>query len=174
MGFCIISVYVDDLNIGNPKDIDEARKHLNTEFEMKDLCKTKYCLGLQLEHRPSGILVHQSAYIQKILEKFNMDKSYPIKTPMVVHTLEIGKDPFRPRDIEEKILGPKITYLSVIGALMYLANCTRLDIAFVVNLLARQVRIQLAIIGRERSVSSDNLMAQRILVYSSRKIMIPV
>ena len=62
--FCIISVYVDDLNIiGSPKDIDEARKHLKREFEMKDLGKTKYCLGLQLEHRPSGILVHQSAYI---------------------------------------------------------------------------------------------------------------
>ena len=52
-------------------------------FKMEDLGKTKYCLGLQLEHRPSGILVHQSAYIQKILEKFNMYKSYPNKIPMV-------------------------------------------------------------------------------------------
>ena len=127
-----------DLNIiGSPKDKKEARNHLKTEFEMKDLGKTKYCLGLQLEHRPSGILVHQSAYIQKILEKFNMDKSYPNKTPMVVRSLEIGKDSFRPRDIGEKVLGPEIPYLSVIGALMYLANCTRPDIAFAVNLLAR-------------------------------------
>jgi hypothetical protein len=63
-GFCIISMYVDDLNIiGNPKDIEEARKHLKTKFEIKDLGKTKCCLGLQLEHRPSRILVHQSAYI---------------------------------------------------------------------------------------------------------------
>ena len=62
--FCIISVYVDDLNIiGSPKDIKEARNHIKMEFEMKDLGKTKYCLGLQLEHRPSRILVHQSAYI---------------------------------------------------------------------------------------------------------------
>ena len=106
-------------------------------FEMEDLGKTKYCLGLQLEHRPSGILVHQSAYIQKILEKFNMDKSYPNKTPMVVRSLEIGKDPFRPRDIGEKMLGPEIPYLSVIGALMYLANYTRPDITFAVNILVR-------------------------------------
>ena len=63
-GFCIISVYVDDLNIiGSTRDIDEARNHLKTEFEMKDLGKTKFCLGFQLEHLPSGILVHQSAYI---------------------------------------------------------------------------------------------------------------
>ena len=99
-GFYIISVYVDDLNIiESPKDIKEARSHLKTEFETKDLGKTKYSLGLQLEHYPSGILVHQSAYIQKILEKFNMDKSYPNKILMVVCSLEIGKDPFRPRDI---------------------------------------------------------------------------
>ena len=84
-GFCIISMYVDDLNIiGSTRDIDEARNHLKTEFEMKDLGKTKFCLGFQLEHLPSGILVHQFAYIQKILQKFNMDKSYPSKTPMVV------------------------------------------------------------------------------------------
>jgi hypothetical protein len=35
-----------------------------------------------------------------------MDKSYPNKTPMVVRSLEIEKDPFRPRDIGEKILEP--------------------------------------------------------------------
>ena len=58
-GFCIISVYVDDLNIiGNPHDINEARNLLKTEFEMKDLGQTKFCLGLQIEHLHSGILVH--------------------------------------------------------------------------------------------------------------------
>ncbi|WVZ79985.1 hypothetical protein U9M48_027505 [Paspalum notatum var. saurae] len=126
-GFCIISVYVDDLNmIGNPQD--EARNHLKTEFEMKDLGKTKFCLG---------ILVHQSAYVQKILEKFNMDKSYPSKIPMVVRSLNMEKDPFRSKDDGEEILGPEFPYLSAIGAHMYLANYTRRNIAFAVNLLAR-------------------------------------
>jgi hypothetical protein len=46
-GFCIISVYVDDLNIiGYTKDIDESRDHLKTEFKMKDLGRTKFYLGL--------------------------------------------------------------------------------------------------------------------------------
>ena len=64
LGFCIISVYVDDINIiGNSESIDEARNHLKTDFEMKDLGKTKFCIGLQIEHLHSGILVHQSAYI---------------------------------------------------------------------------------------------------------------
>jgi len=106
---------------------------------MKDLGQTKFCLGLQLEHFYSGIFIYQAAYVQKILEKFNMDKSYPTKTPMVVRSLDIEKDPFRPREEEEEeeILGPHVPYLSAIGALMYLANSTRPDIAFAVNLLAR-------------------------------------
>jgi hypothetical protein len=50
-GFCIISVYVDDMNIiGHMENIDEVRNHLKTEFEMNDLGRTKFCLGLQLEH----------------------------------------------------------------------------------------------------------------------------
>jgi hypothetical protein len=131
-------VYVDDLNIiGNQQDIDEACKHLKTEFELKDLGKTKFCLGLQLEHLSTGIFLHQSAYVQKVLEKFNMDKAYPSKTPMVVWSLEIKTDPFRPLDEGEKALGPQVPYLSAIRALMYLANSTRPDIAFAVNLLAR-------------------------------------
>lgn len=56
---------------------------------------------------------------------------------MVVRSLNIEKDPFRSCEENEEVLGPEVPYLSAIGALMYLANCTRLDIAFVVNLLAR-------------------------------------
>jgi hypothetical protein len=104
---------------------------------MKDLGKTKFCLGLQLEHLPSEILVHQSTYTQKILEKLNIHMSYPSKTLMVVRSLDLEKDPFRSRDDEEQILGSEFPYLSAIGALMYLANNTRPDIAFAVNLLAR-------------------------------------
>src|SRR5207244_2956315 len=84
-GFCIISVYVYDLNIiKNTQDIDEARNHLKTEFEMKDLGQTNFFLGLQLENFPAGILIYQSAYIQNFFEKFNMDKAYSSKTPMVI------------------------------------------------------------------------------------------
>jgi hypothetical protein len=107
------------------------------EFEMKDLGKTKFCLGLQLEHLPMGILVHQSAYVQTILEKFNMDKVYLSKTPIVIRALENDTDPFQPCQEGEEVLGSEYPYLSVIGALMYLANSTRPDIAFAVNLLAR-------------------------------------
>jgi hypothetical protein len=104
--FCIISIYVDDLNIiSHTKDIDEARYHLKTEFEMKDLDRTKFCLGLQLEHQQTGILVYRSVYVQTILEKFNMDKAYSARTPMIVRALEKDTDPFRPKEEGEDVLG---------------------------------------------------------------------
>jgi hypothetical protein len=54
---------MDDLNIiGHTKDFDEAHNHLKMKFEMKDLSKTKFCLGLQLDHLHTCILVHQSTH----------------------------------------------------------------------------------------------------------------
>ena len=66
-----------------------------------------------------------------------MDKSHLLSSPMVVRSLEVTKDPFRPKEKNEELLGPEVPYLSAIGALMSLANYTRPDIAFSVNLLAR-------------------------------------
>jgi hypothetical protein len=66
-----------------------------------------------------------------------MDKTYPSKNPMVVRALEKDTDPFQPCQEGEEVLGSEYPYLSAIRALMYLANNTRPDIAFAVNLLAR-------------------------------------
>ncbi|XP_070036789.1 secreted RxLR effector protein 161-like [Nicotiana tomentosiformis] len=49
---------------------------------------------------------------------------------MVVQSLEVNMDPFRPPEEDEELLDPEKSYLSTIGALMYLANATRPDIAF--------------------------------------------
>ena len=84
-GLTIIAVYMDDLNlIGTLEELTKATNYLKKEFEMKDLGKTRYCLGLQIEHCSSCILVHQSIYIKKVLKRFYMDKSHPFNSPMVV------------------------------------------------------------------------------------------
>ena len=56
---------------------------------------------------------------------------------MVVRSLDINKDPFRPQEKDEEVLGDETPYLSAIGVLMYLANNTRPYIYFIVILLAR-------------------------------------
>jgi len=45
--FAIVVVYVNDMNfIGTPEELARTTVHLKLEFEMKDLGKTRYCLGL--------------------------------------------------------------------------------------------------------------------------------
>ena len=103
-GFIIIAVCVEDLNIiRTHKEVLEAMMSLKNEFEMKDLEKIKYCIGLQIEHLQSGILLHQSNYTEKVL-KFSMDKVNLLSTPMVVRLLTVEKDPFHPHKIMKRFL----------------------------------------------------------------------
>ena len=53
-----------------------------------------------------------------------MDKSHPLSSPMVVRSLEVAKDSFRPTEENEELLGPEVPYLSAISALMYIENYT--------------------------------------------------
>ena len=66
-----------------------------------------------------------------------MDKAHPLSSPMVIRSLDVKKDSFRSCEKNEELLGPEVPYLGAIGVLVYLANCTRSDIDFSVNLLAR-------------------------------------
>ena len=62
--FTIIAVYVDDLNlVGTLEELTRTTNYLKKEFEMKDLRKTKFCVGLQIKHFLNGVLVNQSTYI---------------------------------------------------------------------------------------------------------------
>ena len=64
--FVIIAVYVDDLNIiGTPEELPKAVNIKKEEFEMKDLGRTKFCLGLQIEHLKNDILCIKKIILQK-------------------------------------------------------------------------------------------------------------
>ena len=131
-------VYVDDLNlIGTLEELINTTNYLKKEIQMKDLGKTKYCLGLQIEYCSNGVFIHQSTYIEKVLKCFYMDKSHLLSSSMVVQSLEVTKELFRSKEENEELLGPEVPYLSAIGELMYLENYIQPDIAFSVNLLSR-------------------------------------
>ena len=127
IGFVITTVYVNDLNlIRTPKELIKTIDNFKKEFEMKDLGKTKYCLSLQIEHCSDGVLIHQSTYTKKVVKRFFNPPPPP-----------------NPTLVPPWLFGPKVPYLSAIGALMHLANYTRSDIAFSVNLLARYISAQI-------------------------------
>ena len=43
---------------------------------------------------------------------------------MIVQSIDVKRNHFHPKEDNKEILGPEVPYLSEIGALMCLANCT--------------------------------------------------
>jgi hypothetical protein len=135
----IIGIYVDDIvMIGTDAAVAATMTTLKAEFKVKDLGILSFCLGLQVSQTSSGILLHQTNYTSKVLRRFNMHGVMKTtKTPMMVRSLKPESDVFGPRRDRESILGDKYPYKEAIGALLYLANCSRPDISFAVSVLAR-------------------------------------
>ena len=103
---------------------------------MKDLGKTKSCLGLQIEHLADEIFIHQTTCTDEILKKFYMDNAHSLNIPRVFRLLDVKKDIFRPQENNEELLGLEVSYLSVITTNV---SCKqhKTDIAFSINLSAR-------------------------------------
>ena len=49
-----------------------------------------------------------------------MDKSYPLSSLMIVHLHEVKNDLFCPKEDNVELLGPEVSYYSVISALIIL------------------------------------------------------
>jgi hypothetical protein len=67
---------------------------LKDEFEMKDLGKTKFYLGLQIEHLSNGKFIHQLMYTEKVLKHFYMDNVHHFNT-LMMQSLDASKHLFR-------------------------------------------------------------------------------
>lgn len=76
--FIFLILYVDGiLFVANDLSLlHETKKYLSENFEMKDMGKENYVIWIEIfRDRSQGLLgLSQKAYINKILERFNMDK----------------------------------------------------------------------------------------------------
>ena len=138
MGFVIVAVYIDDLNlVETPATCKHVVTLLTNCFKMKLLGKTSYCLGLQVAHLPDGsIFLHQTTYTQKVLKHFRMDKASPLSALMICQS-KTKNDPYQPCEEEEEEEYDRTRYLAAVGAILYPSTFTRLDISFTVSVLAR-------------------------------------
>ena len=71
-------LYVDDiLLIGNEVGVMSSIKvWLSSQFDMKDLGKANFILGIKLwRDRNKMLSLSQAGYINKVLERFNMQNS---------------------------------------------------------------------------------------------------
>lgn len=130
----LIAIYVDDflLFYRDESKLIEMKKYLNHSFKMKDMGPVTSCIGLNIRQRERSIEIDQSGYVEEILCRFEMQESKPVRNPADTSTkLSIEMV------TEENSLVGKIPYQEAVGALLYLAQGTRPDIAFAVNNVSR-------------------------------------
>lgn len=126
----IVSLYVDDIIFtGNDAClIEEFKSSMKSEFEMTDLGKMRYFLGVEVLQNSKGIHLCQKKYAREVLERFGMGECNSVKNPIVPGsklTREVG--------------GKKVDatqFKQLIGSLMYL-TATRPDLMYSVCLISR-------------------------------------
>lgn len=127
----IIALYVDDIVLFSSRNShikkEDLKKQLMNEFEMTDLGQASHVLGMRITRSGGKISLDQTNYITKILERFNMADCKPAQTPM-----ESGLKLQR-----EENSDCNLEYRNLVGSLMYLAVCTRPDIAYVISYLSQ-------------------------------------
>ncbi|GAU36409.1 hypothetical protein TSUD_38770 [Trifolium subterraneum] len=128
----IVCLYVDDLLItgSNNSDIAKFKRTMDSEFDMTDMGKLSYFLGLQFDETAQGILLHQKKYVKEILLKFNMLGCNPAATPIEVN-LRLELD-----ETGENV--NSTLYRQMVGSLRYLCN-SRPDLSFAVGAVSRFV-----------------------------------
>ncbi|CAL8153025.1 unnamed protein product [Prunus armeniaca] len=109
----------------NEKMVQLVIDELSSVFEMKDLGKLKFFLGLQVSYASNGdIFVNQSKYAKELLYKAGMQSCRSCSTPCKPHTQVL-------KDSGEVLTDPTL-FRSIVGALQYL-TFTRPDLAYFVN-----------------------------------------
>ncbi|RVX10878.1 Retrovirus-related Pol polyprotein from transposon TNT 1-94 [Vitis vinifera] len=130
----ILIVYVNDIILsGNDmEELQNLKKYLLEEFEVKDLGNLKYFLGMEVARSRKGIVVSQRKYILDLLKETFMLGCKPIDTPM---------DSQKKLGIEkESTPVDRGRYQRLVGRLIYLSH-TRPDIGFAVSAVSQFMHI---------------------------------
>ena len=130
-GLTIIAIYVDDgLIVSNDNsEIKSVISYLKKHLEVKDF-EAKCFLGLQIEKLSNGsIKVHQEAYVNKIVNRFNMSECKSVCTPVDCNQ-NLG-------DFINEENNISFPYREAVGSLMYLSVGTRPDISYAVGVVSR-------------------------------------
>jgi hypothetical protein len=145
----LICLYVDDLLItgSNTESIEKFKGRLKVEFEMSDLGKLNYFLGLEFHYASDSIVLHQRKYIEDVLRRFQMENCNIAETPMEAN-LKL------PRNDDEQAVDATL-FKQVVGSLRFICN-TRPDINYAVGSVSRFM---------SKPKTSHLIAAKRILRY---------
>lgn len=104
---------------------------MKNTFDMSDLGKTSYFLGLEIQQCEAGIYMSQKKYVENLLKNYNMLHCKPVNVPLL---------PCAKQQVYENAYAVDVTkYSTLIGKLMYMTYSIP-DIMFSVSFLSRLMR----------------------------------
>ncbi|KAD7117131.1 hypothetical protein E3N88_04399 [Mikania micrantha] len=129
----IVGVYVDDLIVTGSSErvIYEFKEKMKVVFEMSDLGKLSYYLGIEVCQDEGSITLNQERYAIKILETIGMlncnEAKWPMESKLQLFKDEEGKDV----NLTE--------YRKIVGSLRYLVH-TRPDLSYSVGVVSKYMQ----------------------------------
>lgn len=126
----LICLYVDDLILtgSDMNEIEAFKSQMMSEFEMSDLGKLTYFLGMEFTEVAEGLVMHQKKYASDILKRFNMMSCNPSSSPAETNVKLVMNE-------DEEPVNPTL-FKQIVGSLRYLCN-SRPDIAYAVGIISR-------------------------------------
>lgn len=125
-----MSLYVDNLIFtgNNACMFEKFENSIKLEFDMTDLGKMKYFLGVEVQQSSESIHMWQRKFARKIIERFGMEKRSYVKN-LIVPGSKLTKE-------GEGAKVDVTLYKQMVGSLMYLI-ATIPDLMYVVCLISR-------------------------------------
>jgi len=133
----VILHWVDDLIMASPskKTMQAQKTAILTKFKGRDLGPAEEYLNLKIERNrvKRTLKISQPRHVETVLETYGMATCAPKLVPISTGAdLTTGKE-------SDVYLDPKTPYLACVGALLYIATCTRPDLLTAVSMLARHM-----------------------------------
>ncbi|CAI7923582.1 unnamed protein product [Closterium sp. NIES-53] len=131
-----VLVYVDNLVFAtaNRVALADVKLELQKRHTCTELGELRYYLGLLItrDRAARTITLSQSHMVHQVLQRFELQHSTVLRTPLPVDHRLTGPFP-------DELFKPSGPYADLVGCLMYLMTCTRPDLAFPLSILARFV-----------------------------------
>jgi len=125
----LLTLYVDDILItGEEKEIKYIINKLKEKYDISMESDATKIVGINIYKTEEGYKINQEDFINKIVEKYNMNKTKNLKYPCRKISNHERKNS---KPVDANI------YKSLLGSLLYVSIKTRPDIAFAVNQAAR-------------------------------------
>ncbi|KAM7489808.1 hypothetical protein LguiB_027292 [Lonicera macranthoides] len=129
-GTILLLLYVDDMIITGDdiSGISDLKQSLSQFFEMKDLGRLNYFLGLEVLSDSTGYYLSQVKYTSDVLARASLTDCKTASTPLDTN---VRLTPFDGTPLSDGTL-----YRQLVGSLIYL-TATRPDIAYVVHVVSQ-------------------------------------